>query len=123
MLRRSDSNGCRSPFSSGKNFWIVMNTTPPDATVSLVRRSAREAACTGGWRRRSLHRAKVPKSWSSKSLRSVRTTTVGFGHAGLADDAARVEGHRQALARSLGVPDHAEPGRPPASPPGRGPDS
>ena len=61
-----------------------MNTTPPDATASFARRSAREAACTGGWRSKSLHRAKVPKSWSSRSLRSVRTTTVGFSIAGWA---------------------------------------
>ncbi len=48
MLVRSDSTGCLSPFSSGKNFWIVVNTTPPDATASLARRSARFSACTGG---------------------------------------------------------------------------
>ena len=29
------------PFLSGKNFWIVVNTTPPDSTASLARRSAR----------------------------------------------------------------------------------
>ena len=33
-LRRSDSSGCRSPLSSGRNFWIVVKTTPPDATCS-----------------------------------------------------------------------------------------
>ena len=62
MLRRSESMGCRSPFSSGKNFWIVVNTTPPACTASLARRSARFSACTGGWRSRSAQRAKVPKS-------------------------------------------------------------
>ena len=36
MLRRSDSTGCSSPFASGKNFWIVVKTTPPDATDSLL---------------------------------------------------------------------------------------
>ena len=44
----------------------------------LVRRSARLAACTGGWRSRSWQRAKLPKSWSSRSLRSVSTTKVGL---------------------------------------------
>ena len=34
MLRRSESSGYRSPFSSGKNFWMVVKTTPPDATCS-----------------------------------------------------------------------------------------
>src|SRR2546428_34774 len=82
MLRRSERTGCRSPFSSGKNFWIVVNTTPPEATASLARRSVRSAAWTGGWRSRSRQRAKVPKSWSSRSLRSVSTTMGGLGQAG-----------------------------------------
>ena len=71
-----------SPFSSGKNFWMVVKTTPPALTESLLRRSARLSAWVGGWRRRSWQREKVPKSWSSRSLRSVRTTTVGFSIAG-----------------------------------------
>ena len=108
MLRRSESTGCRSPFSSGKNFWIVVKTTPPEATASFARRSARSAACTGGWRSRSRQRAKVPKSWSSRSLRSVSTTIVGFAIAGCEDHAPGVEGHRQALARALRVPDDAD---------------
>ena len=72
MLRLSDSVGCVSPFSSGKNFWMVVKTTPPAFTESLLRRSARLSAWVGGWRRRSWHREKVPKSWSSRSLRSVK---------------------------------------------------
>ena len=36
MLRRSESTGCRSPLSSGKNFWIVVKTTPPEATAELL---------------------------------------------------------------------------------------
>ncbi len=82
MLRRSESTGCRSPFSSGKNFWMVVKTTPPAATLSSSRRCARLSACTGGWRSRSWQREKVPKSWSSRSLRSVSTTRVGFSIAG-----------------------------------------
>ena len=81
-FRRSDSVGWVSPFSSGKNFWIVVNTTPPDSTESFPRRSARLSACTGGWRSRSWQREKVPKSWSSRSFRSVSTTMVGFSIAG-----------------------------------------
>ena len=64
------------------DFWMVVKTTPPDSTASLRRRSARLSACVGGWRSRSLQREKVPKSWSSRSLRSVRTTTVGLRMAG-----------------------------------------
>ena len=82
MFRRRDNSGCRSPFSSGKNFWIVVNTTPPDSTASLARRSARLSACVGGCRNRSWQRENVPKSWSSRSLRSVSTTIVGFSIAG-----------------------------------------
>jgi len=66
----------------GKNFWMVVKTTPPEATASFSRRSARSAACAGGCRSSSRQRAKVPKSWSSRSLRSVRTTIVGFSMAG-----------------------------------------
>ena len=44
MLRRFDRRGCRSPFSSGKNFWMVVNTTPPDETERLIRRTARFSA-------------------------------------------------------------------------------
>ena len=44
MLRRSESMGCRSPFSSGKNFWMVVKTTPPESTLSFARRSARSVA-------------------------------------------------------------------------------
>ena len=82
MLLRSDSTGKVSSSSPGMNFWIVVKTTPPDPTVSFARRSARSAAWTGSWRRRSRHRLNVPKSWSSRSLRSVSTTTVGFSIAG-----------------------------------------
>jgi hypothetical protein len=61
---------------------MVVYTTPPADTLSSSRRSARSAACTGGWRKRSRQRAKVPKSWSSRSLRSVTTTSIGLPIAG-----------------------------------------
>ena len=48
MFDRAESTGWRSPFSSGKNFWIVVKTIPPDATESFARRSSRSPACTGG---------------------------------------------------------------------------
>ena len=43
-----DRAGYVSPFSSGKNFWMVVNTTPPALTDSLLCRSARFSACDGG---------------------------------------------------------------------------
>ena len=61
---------------------MVVKTTPPDSTESFARRSARFSAWMGGWRSRSAQREKVAKSWSSRSLRSVSTTTVGFAIAG-----------------------------------------
>ena len=56
-----------------------------------------------------MQREKVPKSWSSRSLRSVSTTSVGFSIAGSRIELPGVEGHREALARALGVPDDADP--------------
>ena len=64
------------------NFWIVVNTTPPDAVLRSCRRCVRVFACVGGWRSRSAQREKVENSWSSRSLRSVSTTTVGLDMAG-----------------------------------------
>ena len=83
MLRRSDSIGYLSPFSSGKNFWIVVKTTPPDDDLQQFAQCRHDlSAWTGVCRSRSWHREKVPKSWPSRSLRSVRTTIVGFSIAG-----------------------------------------
>ena len=61
---------------------MVVKTTPPVLTDSFCRRSALLSAWVGVCRSRSWHREKVPKSWPSKSFRSVRTTTVGFSMAG-----------------------------------------
>ena len=98
---------CR-PAPLGKNFWMVVKTTPPTATDSFSRRSARLSACTGGWRSRSRQREKVVKSWSSRSLRSVKYYDCRVLHGRFADDGPGVEGHGQALARPLGVPDHSD---------------
>ena len=76
-LRRSVSIGYEA-FSSGMNFCNVVNTTPPEATFSFSCKSPRSSACTGFWRRSSWQAENVPKSWSSRSLRSVMTTSVGF---------------------------------------------
>ena len=45
-LRRSLSRGCCSP-GAARNFWMVVNTTPPAATLSFSRRSSRLSAWTG----------------------------------------------------------------------------
>src|SRR2546426_1175284 len=39
MFRRSESTGWWSPFSSGKNFWIVVKTTPPASGPPRGRRA------------------------------------------------------------------------------------
>src|SRR4030067_77145 len=57
MLRRSERTGNLSPFSSGKNFWIVVKTTPPDATFSSSLRWARLSACSGFCRSSGDHRS------------------------------------------------------------------
>ena len=51
---------------------------------------------------------KVPNSWSSRSLRSVSTTSVGFSIAGCLMIWPGIERHQQALAGALRVPDHAD---------------
>ena len=107
MLGRGESTGCASPFSSGKNFWMVVKTTPPDSTESLLRRSARLSACTGDWRSKSWQREKVLKSWSSKSLRVGQHDDGGVAHSWLANDSPSVKSHGQALPRPLGMPDDA----------------
>ena len=56
MLRRSESSGYLSPFSSGKNFWIVVKTTPPEATVRASAQVGAVSACTGFCRSSSWQR-------------------------------------------------------------------
>ena len=68
--------------SSGENFCKVVKITPPDGRSSSLRRCSRSSACCGVWRNRSLHMLNVPNNWSSRSLRSVSTTSVGFCIAG-----------------------------------------
>jgi hypothetical protein len=67
--------------SSGWNFWMVVNTTPPLATFNNSFRWSRSSACTGSCRNNCCTLAKVSKSWSSRSLRSVMTTMVGLSNA------------------------------------------
>ena len=117
MLRRSDSTGCRSPFSSGKNFWIVVKTTPPEATASSSRRSARSAACTGVWRSRSLAARERAEQLVVEVVAVGEHDERRVLHRRVQDHAPGVERHRQALARALRVPDDADPpvaGSPPA---------
>ena len=60
--RRGDSAGkCASPFS-GKNFWMVVNTTPPEATFSSDCRCSRDSACNGPCLSRSWQEQNVPYS-------------------------------------------------------------
>ena len=108
MLRRSESTGWRSPFSSGKNFWIVVNTTPPDATASSspqVGRGSRPAPASGA--------ADLLAARERAEQLVVEVVAVGQHddrrvlHRRVQDDAPGVERHRQALAGALRVPDHA----------------
>ena len=89
---------------------MVVKITPPDGDLqqlAQVCRGSRPAPASAAAAPCSA--ANVPKSWSSRSLRSVRTTSVGFSIAGCRIDLAGIERHRQALARPLRVPDHADP--------------
>ena len=68
--------------ASASNFWIVVKITPPCPRPSSRRRSPRLSARSGFWRSTPAQRANVPKSCSSRSLRSASTTTVGSRIAG-----------------------------------------
>ena len=108
MLRRSESVGCRSPFSSGKNFWMVVKTTPPAATLQQLA----QVRAALGLHRRLAQQVLAAREGAEELV--VEVVAVGEHdegrvlHRRLADDAPGVEGHRQALARALRVPDHAD---------------
>ena len=52
---------------------------PPEGRLaSRARKSCRVLTCTGCSRSRSCAKLNTPKSWPSRSLRSVMTTMVGF---------------------------------------------
>src|SRR6266849_5993114 len=57
---------------------MVVKITPPDERRSRASKSSRLSACSGVCRKRCSQREKVPKSWPSRSMRSVSTTMVGF---------------------------------------------
>ena len=108
MLRRSESIGCRSPLSSGKNFWMVVKTTPPAATCKQLP----QVRAALGLHRRLAQEVLAAREGAEELV--VEVVAVGEHddgrvlHRRLADDPPGVEGHRQALARALRVPDHAD---------------
>ena len=84
-LRRSLRTGISSEPAGGTNFWIVVKTIPPAGTLSSScrlprpprpRRPASPPATS------SACLANVCMSWSSRSIRSVTQTTVGFSKRG-----------------------------------------
>ncbi len=93
----------------GQEFLDGREDTPPAGPPELVLRSARLSTWTGGCRRRSWQRENVPKSWSSRSFRSVMTTIVGFSIVGCRMIRPAIESHGQALPRALRMPDDADP--------------
>ena len=109
ILRRSARCGYFPPFSSGKNFWIVVNTTPPLATCSNWRKCSLPSACTGFCRRSAAQREKRAEKLV------VQIVAVGQDHDGrilhrrMLNDFPGVKHHRKAFAASLRVPDHPRP--------------
>jgi len=55
MLRPLGEHGWRSPLSSGKNFWIVVKTTPPEADSEF----GAQIGAVGGLRRRLAWRKRL----------------------------------------------------------------
>ncbi len=109
VARGRESSGCASPFSSGRNFWMVVKTTPPEATCEHARAGrSRLSACTGVWRSSSL----AAREGAEELV--VQVVAVGEDderrvlHRRLLDELAGVEGHREALAAALRVPDDAD---------------
>ena len=76
----SESRGYCFPFSSGRNFCIVVNIIPPDATFRSSFILSLDSACFGSCLSNSWHLLKVPNNWSSKSFLSVNSITVGFSN-------------------------------------------
>ena len=98
VLRRSESAGWVSPFSSGKNFGLVVNTAPSDSIASSARRSARLFACVGGWRSSSRRRGKEPTRPSDPDVPRPSRAHRAFA-GGVVDNASVVE---------VSVPTHLE---------------
>ena len=67
MLSRSERRGYFSLPTPGKNFWMVVNTIPPEETASSFC-SSFDSALTGSCRRIYLHLPNVPNSWPSRSF-------------------------------------------------------
>ena len=94
--------------SSGMNFWMVVKTTPPEATCSL---RAQVVAALGLHRR--LAQQLLAAGEGAEEL-VVQVVAVGeddqrgIRHLRLLDELAGVEGHREALAAALRVPDDAD---------------
>ena len=87
---------------------MVVKTTPPEATVQLVAAGRRgSAACTGVWRSSSWQRREGAEELVVQVVAVGEDHDGGVLHGRVQDDAPGVEGHGQALARALGVPDHA----------------
>ena len=76
MLLLSDSRGKSFFPSSGRNFWIVVNMTPPEETLISDFRESLLSAIFGSWRSISEHLENVPNSWSSRSVMDGKTLVV-----------------------------------------------
>ena len=113
MLRRSERVGKASPRSSGRNFWIVVKTTPPAArSPSFWRSSARAVDLLG----HLPQQARAAAEGAEQLI--VQVVAVGQDHQRrvaqfrLHDQLPGEEHHGQALAAALGVPHHAAPAVP-----------
>ena len=85
----------------GANFWDGGEPPrPPRGGVRTFCKSSRLSACCGVCRTRSRHIAKVPNSWSSRSLRSVIYDDGWVLHRRVRDDLPSVEGHEPGSCQS-----------------------
>ena len=109
MFRRLDSSGCRSPFSSGKNFW----DRGEHHAARLDRQLGAQVGTALGLGRRLpqqvLAAGERPEELVVEVVSVRQHDDRRVLHRRLADDPSGVEGHGQALARALGVPDDTDP--------------
>ena len=87
---------------------MVVKTTPPAFTESLLRRSARLSAWVGGWPRTSRQREKDAEELVVEVVAVGEDDDGGVLHGEVAGDGPGIEGHGEALARALGVPHDAD---------------
>ncbi len=92
--------------SSGENFWIVVKITPPEATWRSVFRALPVLGLDRGLMEQVLAGGEGVEELVVQVVPVVEDYQRGILHGGMDDDLAGIEGHGEALATALSMPDH-----------------